>query len=116
MTDDRFLSDDDITPESYADLAALAKTLREEDTRLDEPPVDLWSRIEAGITVADVPGGSREREPRRPRDHRGRSDACGHRPRHGAGAATPSVQDHRHRRRHRRDRRRRCVRHRHEPR
>jgi hypothetical protein len=55
MSDDRIPEEDDVTTGSYADLAALAKTLTDDDARLDEPPVDLWSRIEAQIRVTDVP-------------------------------------------------------------
>jgi anti-sigma-K factor RskA len=55
MTDDRRPEeDDDVSPASYADLAALAKTLTDDDSRLDEPPADLWARIEAHVTVTPV--------------------------------------------------------------
>jgi hypothetical protein len=55
MTDNRPDVDDDVSPESYADLAALAKSLTDEDARLEAPPADLWSRIEAQITITHVP-------------------------------------------------------------
>jgi anti-sigma-K factor RskA len=60
MTDDRPPSEDttpgftdDVTVADYADLAALAKTLTDEDAHLDEPPADLWSRIESRMTITD---------------------------------------------------------------
>jgi hypothetical protein len=54
MTDNRSPLDDDVSPESYADLAALAKSLTEQDAYLEDPPADLWSRIESQITVTHV--------------------------------------------------------------
>jgi anti-sigma-K factor RskA len=63
------LHDDDLTPESYADLAALAKSLTDEDARLDTPPTDLWARIEQSIRVTDVPAPT-PLAPRRPRSGR----------------------------------------------
>jgi hypothetical protein len=48
---------EDLPVEEYARLAALARTMREDDFVLEEPPGDLWSRIEqrvAALEPADV--------------------------------------------------------------
>lgn len=54
MTDYR--RDDDIPPESYGDLAALMRSMNDTDFALDEPPTDLWSRIEADVARTDDVG------------------------------------------------------------
>jgi anti-sigma-K factor RskA len=40
---------DDIAPETYADLAAIARQITLAESHLDEPPADLWARIESAI-------------------------------------------------------------------
>ena len=51
---------DDPPIEGFEDLAAIARSMRDDDFTLDEPPADLWSRIEqrvadpAGNTVTDT--------------------------------------------------------------
>jgi hypothetical protein len=41
--------DDDAPLEGFDDLAAIMRSMRDEDFTLDEPPADLWSRIEARV-------------------------------------------------------------------
>jgi anti-sigma-K factor RskA len=53
---DETTQDDDITPERYADLASLSRSLTTEDRTLDEPPAGLWAAIAAEVaTLSDAP-------------------------------------------------------------
>jgi hypothetical protein len=65
MSDDRTAGFEDAPRAGYADLAAIAKSLTPEDERLDEPPADLWARIEAAVTPGAAAGGATARRLRR---------------------------------------------------
>jgi hypothetical protein len=39
--------------EGFDDLAAIARSMRDEDFTLDEPPADLWSRIEQRVATRE---------------------------------------------------------------
>jgi hypothetical protein len=52
--------DDDAPLEGFDDLAAIARSMRDEDFTLDEPPADLWSRIEARVASPEPAPGPLE--------------------------------------------------------
>jgi anti-sigma-K factor RskA len=52
MSDDA-QHDDDITPDRYADLASLSRSLTAEDRTLDEPPAGLWASIAAEVAALE---------------------------------------------------------------
>jgi len=70
--------DDDAPLGGFDDLAAIMRSMRDEDFTLDEPPADLWSRIEARVALPGAGRGGGRRGPGRHhgrgREQRGRTD------------------------------------------